>query len=853
MGRNFVMKLFIKVCASFALLLTFFSNNTLYSQENDSGSDSRLGIEEIIVTGTKRDIAQQDVPISITTITERQLENTFRNDVMALGELIPNVTLTPQNGFNAIAGGMRGTGFISILVTKDPSVGIVVDDFAFNHVQVQAIEMFDMEQVEVFRGPQGTLFGKNTTGGAISFTTKKPVLGETFFDVQTTYGQYDSNDATIEKINLAANFPIGDKLAVRIAIIQDEEEGYWTNSKRSGNILALGGPGSNALYTDGGQINPKGTTHNADGTFTSVGDGSKIGGKDVLAAKFKIRYEPNDFYRADFTYEIVDDQSDAPATANDTPHGVEAYLFPILGFPGYQQGPSPSDPFITGESQTCNTFTCIGRGHDIEVEGVYLTQTFNFEKFTLKSITGIRDQDEILNSTYTGESYTSLYDASRNTTREQMQQEFRVTTNFDGPFNFVAGAAYYEDNLDFLVYGNLGFVDLVSPAGTSAALQFPNVAEIQASGQDRTSKAIYIDASYEINDQMRLTVGARHTEDEKDFYRRQYAPDGASFALIFTADQYIGPWTNPLPDSSFGVRINSSRDFEADTWRVVLDYNIDENTMVYGSIATGYVAGGYTETCGSVFTCQPYNDEENTNIEIGLKSDLMDGRLRLNAAVFQTEYESLQRDSVKVRMVGDVSFQETSAVNEGETTATGFELEATFVPNDNLRFDGFIGILDHEYDEYAPGLDAGTLTAGAASGVTINPDLSGLNVPFSPEKTAGLSVTYFQDLDSGGSLTYNVGFHHMDEFETSPLPANAAGGTADNPVIKQKANSQAQERTLVNAFITWDATDNIALTFWGRNLTDEVYRVSANPVAALWNFTRYGAPMSMGVRASFHF
>ena len=204
-------------------------------------------------------------------------------------------------------------------------------------------------------------------------------------------------------------------------------------------------------------------------------------------------------------------------------------------------------------------------------------------------------------------------------------------------------------------------------------------------------------------------------------------------------------------------------------------------------------------------------------------------------------------------MVGDVSFQETAAVNEGETTATGFELEATFVPNDNLRFDGFIGILDHEYDEYAPGLDGGTLTAGAASGVTINPDLSGLNVPFSPEKTAGLSVTYFQDLDSGGSLTYNVGFHHMDEFETSPLPANAAGGTADNPVIKQKANSQAQERTLVNAFITWDATDNIALTFWGRNLTDELYRVSANPVAALWNFTRYGAPMSMGVRASFHF
>ena len=843
------MKLFIKICASFALFSTLFSTNILYSEDGDSG----LEIEEIIVTGTKRTIAQQDAPIAISTITGKQLENTFRNDVMSLGELAPNVTLTPQNGFNAIAGGMRGTGFISILVTKDPSVGVVVDDFAFNHVQVQAIEMFDMEQVEIYRGPQGTLFGKNTTGGAISFTTKKPVFGETFFDVETTYGQYDSNDASIEKINLAANFPINDELAVRIAVIRDEEEGYWTNSKPSGNILALGGPGSNALYTAGGQINPKGTTQNADGTFTSVGDGGKIGGKDVFAAKFKVRYEPNDFYRADFTYEIVDDKSDAPATANDTPAGVEAYLFPILGFPGYEQGAYPNDPFITGESQTCNTFTCIGRGHRVEVDGVYLTQTFDFENFTLKSITGIRDQDEIMNSTYTGESYTSLYDASRNTAREQTQQEFRITTNFDGAFNYVAGWAYHEDNLGFVVFGNLGFVDLVSPAGTSAALQFPNVAEIQASGQDRTSKAIYIDASYEINDQMRLTVGARHTEDEKDFYRRQYAPDGASFALIFTPDQYKGPWTNPLPDSSFGVRIDSSRDFEADTWRVVLDHNIDDNTMVYGSVSTGYVAGGFTETCGSVFTCQPYNDEENTNIEMGLKYDSVDGKLRLNAAVFQTEYESLQRDSVKVRMVGEVSFQETAAVNEGETTATGLELEATFVPNANLRFDGFIGTLDHEYDVYAPGLDAGTLIAGAPSGVTINPDLSGLDVPFSPELTAGLSVTYFQDLTGGGSITYNVGFHHMDAFELSPLPANASGGTAANPVIKQKANSQAEERTLVNAFITWEPNDNVALTFFGRNLTDEVYRVSANPVGTLWNFARYGAPMSMGVRATFHF
>ena len=232
----------------------------VYSQS----SEGRLDIEEIIVTGTKRDISQQDVPVAVSTLTAKQLDNTFRNDVFALGQLAPNVTLTPQNGFNAIAGGMRGTGFISILVTKDPSVGVVVDDFAFNHVQAQAIEMFDMEQVEIYRGPQGTLFGKNTTGGALSFTTKKPVLGETFFDFETTYGQYSSNDASIEKISAAANFPIGDKMAVRISVIQDEEEGFYTNNKPSGSIISLGGPGSTAFYSQGGQINDAGATQQAD-------------------------------------------------------------------------------------------------------------------------------------------------------------------------------------------------------------------------------------------------------------------------------------------------------------------------------------------------------------------------------------------------------------------------------------------------------------------------------------------------------------------------------------------------------------------------------------------------------------
>lgn len=127
-------------------------------------------LEEVIVTGTKRAVAQQDTPIAISTLTANDIARTFGNDIRAVGDLSPNVNLTLQTGFNALAGGIRGTGTISILTTQDPSVGILIDEFALNHVQTQFVELFDLEQVEIYRGPQGTLFGKNSTGGVIAIT-----------------------------------------------------------------------------------------------------------------------------------------------------------------------------------------------------------------------------------------------------------------------------------------------------------------------------------------------------------------------------------------------------------------------------------------------------------------------------------------------------------------------------------------------------------------------------------------------------------------------------------------------------------------------------------------------------------
>ena len=805
----------------------------------------KLDLEEIIVTGTKRDVSQQDLGMSVSTITDKQIKNSFTTDVTSLTQMAPNVNILQQNGFNAVGGGIRGTGFISILVTKDPSVGVTVDDFAFNHVQSQFVELFDVQQIEVFRGPAGTLFGKNTTGGAINITTKKPVMGEMFGEVSAEYGQYESNDGDVTKINFALNVPIGDHFAARLAVINDETDGFYTNGKPAlGDITCLA------------------CTSQADfdaikSSYPSVGRGGDIGGKDVLAAKLKLAWEPNENFRADFTYEYVEDESDTVAATNETPSD-EGYLFPALGFPGIKAG-GWGDPLDTGQSFGRYKPVDIPGGHQIDADGYYLTLRLNLGDYTFKSISGYREQDEILASTYTGEAYTSLYDASRNSEREQWQQEFRVTTEYDGPFNFVAGAAYYVDNVDFVVFGDLGFVALannlpfyqlhsesaraLNDAGGCMDLFLCGGYDVQAAYQDRDTYAFYADGTYEITEKTSIAAGIRYTSDEKDFKRLQFGTAENPFGSLITLAQFRGPHTQPIPEENFGTNVKDDKEWTKTTYRVQLEHSLNDEIMLYASYATGFVAGGFSETCGSALSCRPYDSEENDNFEIGMKSELLGGAMRLNLAAFYTEYDSLQRSQVvTIFDAAGNQFQETLAINDGDSEAKGVEVEMTWLPTDSFRVDFNLGYLDHEYSNFTPTEATSEQWAGV--------DLSNMDVPFSPELNAGLALTYFWEIGDYGMLTLNGSVHYQDEMETQPYPADAQ----PDGVIKPKRFTQVEERTLVDGYVQWESPEQRwNVTAYGKNLTDETWRQSANAVAGLWNFTRYSPPRQYGVRVGYSF
>ena len=468
----------------------------------------------------------------------------------------------------------------------------------------------------------------------------------------------------------------------------------------------------------------------------------------------------------------------------------------------------------------------------MDSKGIYFNQTFAIgDNYTLKSITGYRNHEERNASTYTGEAFASLYDASRNTERDQMQQEFRLTSEFDGPFNFTAGLSYAEDNLNFAAYAAVGLQWFLGVPGW-----IHTDYSSTATHQNRTSKAYYFDFTYEINEAWRISAGIRETEDEKQFVRETGTlgnnalgrPNNNISTGGYTRDDDIALFnTDWLSCDLRTICVDNKDDWSETTYRFVVDYTMNEDVMFYASLATGFMAGGYTETCSTTYSCAyPYDPETNTNIELGMKGDFMDGRLRLNVAIFNTEFEDLQRNQVLPLPIPP--YQETVKVNAGKSTNEGFELEFNYLATDNLRIDGNVAVMDHKYDIFV-------WDETPNDGIDNPTDFSGFGLPFSPELSWYLSFTYDQELGDMGSVTYNLNTYFQDEAETQPT----------NPIY-----SQLEERTIISANVTWrDAADQYYVKLWGQNLNDEMYRDGSNNVAGLWNFTLYGPPMSYGIEA----
>jgi iron complex outermembrane receptor protein len=392
--------------------------------------------------------------------------------------------------------------------------------------------------------------------------------------------------------------------------------------------------------------------------------------------------------------------------------------------------------------------------------------------------------------------------------------------------------------------------------------------------QDRSSYAFYADGTWEATERLSLTGGVRYTSDKKEFEKHQNGGgqcnqfteakdavlinpalpfslanclrDNRSSALSragLTGDQY-NPRKDTLPDANFGLNIDSQKTWNDVTWRVAADFNVTEDILSYFTIATGYLSGGFSETCSTVFTCDPFNQETNINYELGLKMDLLDRTLRINAAGFYMKFKDLQRNQVVpfTDAAGNPG-QETITVNAGRSHSAGFEVETTWLPISDLELSLNVGYLKAEYDKFRfdPQPNNPPPPLGTGPGVV---DFSSLDIPFAPEWNAGFNGTYRRELPNGATLALNVSLHYQGEAETSPFDPNAAA----NGIVRHPTFSQMESRTLLNTAVTYlSESKRYHVSLYGRNLLDERYRATANSVAALWNFTQYGAPIEWGL------
>ena len=368
-------------------------------------------LEEILVTATRRGETDiQVTPISVTALNADALDKMLMRDLGDMTAAVPNMVTGNAPAFNSFNPSLRGVGKDGIILYVESPVGVSVDDFVLLSTQTQMLEPFDIESIEVLRGPQGTLFGKNTTAGQINVRNKRPVLDERSIEVRASYAEFDSKET-----KFAANWGT-DTFAFRATGIYQKSDGYYKN-------------GATATSFDPAALFGTGTF--VPQTFT--GDGRDLGGDDVFSGRFKALWAPNEDFEARFTYEIIRDNMDSPPIVAE--NAASSVLSAFLGFPGSVVG----DPVDRAAVSERSDFFSIASGHQVDVDGFYLNMDWTVGDYTFHSVTGYREEEARLPSTYVGHTRASLFDATRDNNRETFQQEIRMDTNYDGRFNFVIG------------------------------------------------------------------------------------------------------------------------------------------------------------------------------------------------------------------------------------------------------------------------------------------------------------------------------------------------------------------------------------------------------------------------------
>ena len=636
--------------------------------------------DEIIVTARKRSESIQDVPVAVSALSAAQLEKGNIPMTQDLGKLTPNVVLHDMAYAGAgLSASIRGLNYDDTEKSNDPAVGVTIDGvFAANNGGVN-LDLFDVESIEVLRGPQGTLYGRNTIGGVINIKRSKPTreLGAKF--------QVGVEEDNTQDLQAVVNFPIGDRAGLKVAV-RDLTADNW-------------------MYNV--------TNQRTDKDF-----------KDVQSHSIRLEADITDNITIDLIYDEIDDQSqrnNLSITSNTQPFtfctGIPVAVPPIPADALKCAGASAD---LSRANDYSTTYDLIPQFMTYETENLTMNLEIDLGNHTLKSITGDQNSEELFTIVSWG-SPTPVFPVTREISFDQMSQEFQLLSDFDGPLNYVVGYYYLDATFD----------------------QKSGPVQNFVSGQELEATAFFGEVSYDISDEWTATLGLRYTEEEKDFFVRNFAPlaQGVADATAFQR-------TGATPAGGFGNAVDEIYEDDYIQHRFIIERNFDTG-MAYASISNGFRSGGIFARCTDPITCAPFGTEEVINYEAGLRLEPSDA-LVFNVTAFMADYKDKQEQVTTNGLVCGNPAEATCtfSLNAAEVSISGLELESRYYPSESLSLNATIGILDADYDSYDDG------------GVDIS-DIAKLRM--APEVTFNLGFDYDVNLP-GGDLTLSGSYNGRDSY-----------------------------------------------------------------------------------------
>lgn len=696
----------------------------------DATQDQAAAVADIVVTAQRREQRLQEVPLAVSAFSMESLEDGKVESLLNLDGKVPNVVLAPVGAYPfASAFYIRGLGYADVESSFEPSVGVELDGVYLSRNVGAVQDFFDVGGITILRGPQGTLYGRNTIGGVVSVQSRRPS-----FDFgargQLTFG---SNGRQELRAGVEGAL-IEDKLAGKFSLLAKTYDGYVKND-----------------------------------------DGRDLGAQDVLSMRGALTWQPTDTFDATLIVDYTKDEGTGAAFQNAS--------LPNMVLPGYgQPADNDGDPFLAHIGD--DIFS------DLDALGITLNANWDLGAVKLTSITGYRKTDTEVLSDFDATPIPFMT-VHRDETHDQFSQELRLSSNTEGKLTYVVGAYYMTQEYD-IATGQYGLVFGGPTAGSTIYTQ-----------QKSDSWALFGQADYEIIPNLTLTAGGRYSKEEKTFTTQPlFYPNAKTF------------------DASFD-------DFSP---KLGVSYKWSDTLMSYAQYSRGFRAGGFNGRAGSFEAVGPYDSETVDSYEIGVKSDLFNRRLRLNASIFTTDYKDMQQ-SVQQLIPGTL-INQTLVANVGAATISGFEGEATALLTDAFTVSASIGYLDASYDDFMANL-------GDGLGVI---DRTYLPMPYAPKWSNSVTFNYKQNYEFG-QVTAQASVRHMSDMFTSFNTLNAT-----NDLTLRKAN------TIVDGSVALELPDGRwRVSLWGKNLTDELVINNTFGVGALLASRVYQPPREIGVDLSFTF